>query len=732
MKLLLALLGMLSVITKPGFAQDGLDGFLELPLLQGIIELDGILDEPVWSEAVPLRMVAAVPVYGVEPSEATEVLVGYDHAFLYVAGRFNDSAPASARVGSLTRDRPGSDDAFELVLDTYGDNENAVGFATNPAGVRIDFSVANDGEQIVPNLPAYDLAWNTFWEVETRIADDGWTMEMQIPLSSLRFQEVDGDVSMGLIARRTIARKNEEITFPGIPPELNGSYRKPSLGTTVVLRGVTPSRPVYLTPYVLTGRQQGEQMAGSGGLLGTEALDLDLGLDLKYGLADNLVMDLTLNTDFAQSEADAEQVNRGRFSLFFPEKRQFFLERAGVFDFTGLGRVRLFHSRRIGLSEDGIPTRILGGGRIVGRLGEWDMGMLTMQTAASTNTLAENFSVFRLRRRTINPGSYAGLMFTSRVPVEGGSSFAYGVDGTIHFGGQTYASGSISQSLSGGRGSLESTAGVVSFERRSRSGFSHSQSLGWTGADYNPSVGFVDRRGIARYDGAVDYLWIPGSDNAVYRHGPGIEVLGISRIDGGLESVEIAPAWQILWKSGVSVDLEANALYEDVTKPFALGDATIPRGQYSFASIRGFVTLPSRWPVSSRIYGRYGQYFDGHWSVFILAPFWRVSQHFELGLDYERTRAKFPERGERFDSDVLRLRAFGAVNAALSVSAFVQYNSLSERISADTRIRYNFAEGRDLFIIYNEGLTVDPTTHRLRALGERSILLKLSYTLILG
>jgi hypothetical protein len=709
-----------------------LDAAVELPHLQGLIELDGIPDETAWQEAVKLRMVGAVPVYGAEPSETTEVIVGYDESFLYVAGRFHDSASASLRVGSLTRDRPGNDDGFELVLDTYADNENAVGFATNPAGVRVDFTVANDGEPVVPNRPSDDPAWNTFWDVETRIAEDGWTMEMRIPLSSLRFQVVADEVSMGLIARRTIARKNEEVTFPPIPPEWSGSYRKPSLARKVVLRGITSSRPVYLSPYVVAGRKHPRQTSGLDGLPAANDLDVDLGIDAKYGLADNLVLDLTLNTDFAQSEADAEQVSRGRFSLFFPEKRQFFLERAGIFDFTGLGNVRLFHSRRIGLSEDGIPVSIIGGGRLVGRVGEWDLGMLDMQTAASATTPSENFGVFRVRRRTFNAASSAGLMITSRIPGEGPSSVSLGLDGTVHFGGRTYAGGSVSQSRSGGRGSLASTAGVFQFERRSGNGFSYSQSLGWTGSDYNPGVGFVDRGGIARFDGAVDYLWILDGDNSLYRHGPGIEVLGISRLGGGLESVEIAPAWQLLWKSGVSVDLEANGHYEDVAVPFQLGDATIPRGQYRFVSIRSYVTLPSTWPVSSRFYARYGQYYDGQWSFIIVAPYWRPSQHLELGVDYERTRAEFPNREERFDSDVVRFRAHGAMNRALSLSVFVQYNSLSERLSADTRLRYNFAEGRDLFIIYNEGLTVDPTTHRLRALGERSILLKLSYTLIQG
>jgi hypothetical protein len=355
-----------------------------------------------------------------------------------------------------------------------------------------------------------------------------------------------------------------------------------------------------------------------------------------------------------------------------------------------------------------------------------------MQTAATTDIPSENFGVVRIRRRTFNAGSYAGLMFTGRIPADGESSLAFGVDGTVHFGGQTYARGSFAQSLRGGQGDLNSTAGIVAFERRAGSGLSYTQSFGWTGSSFDPGIGFVDRDGIFRYDGAADYLWVLDRDNALYRHGPGIEVLALTRTDGGLESLEIAPAWQIRWKSGVNLDLEANFAVEDVAEPFELGETTIPGGRYQFTSIRGFLTLPPTWRFSSRMYARYGQYFDGRWLLIALRPFWRASEHLEIGLDYERTRAEFHEREARFDSDILRLRAHGALDRSLSMSAFVQYNSLTKRLSADARVRYNFAEGRDLYIIYSEGLRVDNVTRRLHTLGERSILVKFSYAMIYG
>jgi hypothetical protein len=289
------------------------DNPLARPRLPEPLVLDGVPDESAWDAGAPLQMVAAVPVFGSEPSETTEVHIGHDDEYLWVAGRFADSSPEGMRVGSLTRDRPGDDDAFEIVLDTYGDNENAVGFSTNPAGIRIDFSVSNDGEPIVANRPSDDPAWDTFWDVETAVTEHGWTMEMRIPLSSLRFQDSEGQVTMGIIARRTIARKNEEITYPEIPPEWSGSYRKPSLGAKVTLTDVTSTRPVYVSPYMISGLQQYEESRTTDGLFSYRDLNVDTGLDVKYGLAETFP---SIPTSLSQRPMRSRSIGGGSVCSF--------------------------------------------------------------------------------------------------------------------------------------------------------------------------------------------------------------------------------------------------------------------------------------------------------------------------------------------------------------------------------------------------------------------------------
>lgn len=705
--------------------------------LTGPVVLDGRIDEEAWRDVPPLPMVMSGPLYGAAPSQRTEVRVAYDERFMYVAGVFSDDQPGGVRSRSLTRDRWGDGDLFELIVDGYNDNENGTGFATNPAGVRIDFSISRDAESAGGSAnPAVNTAWDAPWDVETVREPHGWTVEMRIPLSTLRFQSgPDGRVTMGLLARRYIARNNEHVTFPAIPERWAGGFQKPSLAHEVVLEGVRSTRPVYVTPFAVVGasrRHEPRETADAPAYVGH--VDREIGMDLKYALADNLVLDLTANTDFAQAEADALQVNLTRFNLFFPEKRAFFLERAGVFNFQTRGNDRLFHSRRIGLGPDGRALRILGGARLVGRVGEWDIGALDMQTATSGETPSENFGVVRLRRRVLNESSYAGAMVTSRGGAGDPLRLGYGMDAQIQFGGSGYLSASFAQTSTGSATRLGSTAGVLSLERRSRSGLGLSQAVSWTGGQYDPPVGFVSRRGILLHESSADFTFNAPPEASLLRFGPGIEtVLVVREDDRSVESVELAPFWSFTWKSGLYVDLEANVHMEDVREPFNLGETTIPVGRYWFRSARFFTSLPRTWTFNSRLYFRYGQFYDGDWTLLIVNPYIQPWEHLQLGVDFQRTDATFPGRGP-FRVDLLRIRADVAFTRRISGGAFLQYASTSATAAANARLRYNFGEGRDLYIVYNEGLNVpdgaaDPP---LPLSDSRHLLLKVTYTLPAG
>ncbi|MEX1013825.1 MAG: DUF5916 domain-containing protein, partial [Candidatus Paceibacterota bacterium] len=285
------------------------------------ITLDGLSDEGAWESVKPFPMVMYEPIFRAEPTERTVMMASYDDDYIYFAMRAYDSNPEGIRGNVLIRDRFGSDDYFEVMIDTFNDNENAMVFTTNPNGIRRDVAISNDATGPVGSWLNVDF--NTFWDTAVTVNDEGWFAEMRIPFSSLRFQDQDGRVIMGLSLNRIIVRKTERAIYPAIEPNTNFAHLKPSRMQKIVLEGVESQRPVYISPYVLGGVERvSEEVSDGSGYKFNYNRMTEAGLDVKYGLTNNLTLDLTLNTDFAQVEADDQQVNLSRFSLFFPEKRQ--------------------------------------------------------------------------------------------------------------------------------------------------------------------------------------------------------------------------------------------------------------------------------------------------------------------------------------------------------------------------------------------------------------------------
>jgi hypothetical protein len=363
--------------------------------------------------------------------------VAYDDNFLYVAGWLYDSDPKRIQELTFKRDDFGASDWFGIGLDTFSDKENALAFYTTPTGNRIDATNKNDAQ----GDDWLSYSWNTFWYCATSRTPEGWFAEFKIPLSSLRYQDKNGRVVMGMAINRRIARKNEYNTFPLISNQWGfTSQFKPSQMQPIVFENLRPRTPVYVTPYLLGGLSSVPQInADLTAYQLQHTATFNAGLDMKIGLTSNLTADLTINTDFAQVEADDQQVNLTRFNLFFPEKRLFFQERASIFNFSFGGVNQLFYSRRIGLN-DGQRIPILAGGRVVGRIGRWDVGVLDMQTKAVGSLSSENMSVVRLRRRVLNQNSYIGLMTTSRLGTDGHANVAYGIDGIFRVYKQNFLS----------------------------------------------------------------------------------------------------------------------------------------------------------------------------------------------------------------------------------------------------------------------------------------------------
>ncbi|MDZ4702218.1 MAG: DUF5916 domain-containing protein [Rhodothermales bacterium] len=681
-------------------------------------------------------------------TEHTEIRIGYDDQFLYVSGKMFDSEPAGIRANSMYRDLYSGDDTFALIVDTFNDRENALWFMTTPNGIRLDLAISNDGEmggggtnRAAPFGRNVSSSWNTYWDVATTRTAEGWFAEMRIPFSSLGFQDRNGVVEMGISAHRYIARKNERHVFPAVPPNWMQAFLKPSLFQAVRLRGARSQRPLYVTPYAAGGLSQVNALNpdGTAYVRGDDATG-DVGVDLKYNLTSNLTLDLTVNTDFAQAESDDEQVNLTRFSLFFPEKRQFFQERAGLFDFRTQGRDdRLFNTRQIGLYE-GQTIPIIAGARMVGRVGKWDMGLIDMQTARHTLLPSENFGVFRFRRQVLNANSYGGGMFTSRLGEDGSSNYAYGLDAIVRVGAAEYMeikwAQSFDDSTNNGRGYAPSQTGYgrARIERRGVIGLSYIALVTWQGADFNPGIGFVSRTDFVQPFFRVSYGWFAGESSRIRSLRPGLFAnTYVRNADGVLESGMYQAEFEMLMKSGDMHTLQIETAYEDLREPVDFPENTlVPAGDYLYPSVQWEFRMRDGSLLRTNAQVTAGAFFDG-WNVGIQAePTWNVSRLLELGATYQFNRVRFPERQEEFYVHLARVRAQLGFTTRMSLSTFLQYNTSTDSFTSNFRFRYNFREGSDLWLVYNEGRFTDryAVTPILPELDFRTVLVKYTYTFI--
>ncbi|MFQ6113926.1 MAG: DUF5916 domain-containing protein [bacterium] len=705
-----------------------------LSRIGGTVTLNGLSDEPAWEGIEPLPVVMHMPNFGGEPSERTEIFIAYDDDYLYVAGRLFDSQPSGIQAPSKKRDDLKlSNDWFGIIIDSFNDKENALGFFTTPSGLRLDLTVYNDAQGDFP----VNVSWNTFWDVAAVRTIDGWFAEMRIPFSSLRFQDREGRVVISLIAWRWIARKNESAIFPAIPPKWGWwSQIKPSQAQEVMLDGVHSRKPLYITPYLLGGSGQSFELNNAE--TAYRRIDdpaRDVGLDIKYGFTSNITLDITVNTDFAQVEADDQQINLTRFSLFFPEKRLFFQERSSTFDFNFGGFNRLFYSRRIGIHE-GKSVPIYGGARLVGRVGTWDLGFLNMQTAPIEDLSSENFSVLRLRRRVFNPFSYVGGIVTSRMSTDGTYNTAYGLDGIFRLFRDDYLMLNWAQSFENGREwnivSLEPVRMRVNWERRTIKGISYNLSYSQSGDDYNPGIGFEMRDNYTRFGNSVLYGWIPGKESSLLRHQISVNgFLFLRNTDRSIESAIIGPGWEFTTKSGYSGEIAANIDYEDLREPFSLSDnIEVPAGQYTFYGLNGEFSTPMGKLFFTRAKFDAGFFYDG-WRVTLgMFPQWNISSELELSSMYEFNRVTFPDRDQRFTAHIGRLRALVMLSTRFSVTAFIQYNSAIDVVITNIRFRYNPREGNDLYLVYDEGMNTDRYREEpaLPFTSSRTVMLKYTYT----
>jgi hypothetical protein len=705
--------------------------------LEHPIVFDGVPDEKAWEQLEPFPLITHAPVFGDPPPEKSVIRMGYDEQYVYVSGLLYVSEPSFIQAIGKKRDMDIMSSDFCMVsFDTYNDKENSLAFGTNPLGLRFDVAISNDGTMNMDQMPV-NMDWNTFWEVKADYDKEHWHFEMLIPISSLRFQDINGLTTMGLSVLRWIPAKDELYTFPSISNEWGPtSHMKPSLYEEVVFEDLSPKRPLHIAPYILTAYEQEHELneAETDYVYG-DNYKFEPGLDIKYGINPNTVLDLTVNTDFAQVEADDQQFNLTRFSLYFEEKRKFFLERSSIFDFSMGGQNNLFYSRRIGLYE-GSPVRIWGGARLNARFGDWDIGLLDLQTASFEDLPSENFGVFRLKKRVFNNYSYVGGMLTSRIGVDGRYNIAYGLDAVVRVFGDDYLTIRMAQTLhdsvENNPFSMDPTSITVDWDRRRQEGLSYSLGMTYSGTGFEPGIGFEMIDDFIASAPSLQWTWISPDDSWLQSHNIRLFNYMFYRVpDYSLMIYNLSPAWNFTSKNSWMGMIGPVYRIDQLEEEFEIADTVIvPVGRYRSLSGQLMLMTPGTSTFYSIIMFEGGGYFDGYKLSPSIEPKWNIGPSVELGGLYRFDLVRFPDRDQQLNNHIAGFRALYMFSTKLSLSAFVQYNTAIHKVISNIRFRYNPREGTDLYIVFNEGRNtwLDREVPNLPVYDQRNITLKFTYT----
>ena len=666
------------------------------------IEIDGHIDEDAWRSAEPLTdFVQQLPATGALATHATIVRVLYDDAQLYVSAVCRQRK-GDIIVAGLERDfNSGNSDIFGLTLDTFLDRRSSFLFLVNPGGAVRDEQTFNDSRQVVD-------AWEGIVRAKTTVTDTAWFVEIAIPFRTLRFARSSAPQSWGVNFIRRVRFINETSYWAPLDRQYR-VHRMSKAGTLTDLDGLTPGRNLTIKPYALAGHSRGSQVPPTS--LGSR---YDAGLDLKYGLTSRLTLDLTTRTDFSQVEVDQEQVNLTRFSQFFPERRDFFIENSGSFTFgdvternyrmgASLSDFTFFNSRRIGLTRDGRPIPILGGGRLTGRAGPYEVGLLNMQTdtfdGGSLTTAAENFTAARLKRNVFGK-SDVGLMVLNRQATSGGGAYnrSWGADANIRLFDVMVINSYLTASEAPGKTS-DGTAGRVSVAWRDRF-WDASTFFKRVDDTFDPGMGFIRRRAV-EHSFATLGIHSRRAIPHIQELNPYVEVDYITNLDRLLETRTLSAGLVVAMQPDGQFDAEVRDQYERVPKAFEIspGDTVRP-GPYAWREATAGYTSSGARPLSGNVRVTAGDFYDGSRRSIAIGTTWRPRYDVVVETSVQHNIVNLPQ--DSFDADVGYVRVRYSWSTALFGSAFVQYNAQTKQLVTNARINLRYAPMSDVFLVYTE------------------------------
>jgi hypothetical protein len=734
-----------ALLCSPALAQTPITTTEVRPALQAMripagsaVELDGSLDDAVWARATPITQFRQQePVEGGEPSEPTEIRVLYDDEALYIGAMLYDANPEGILAYQRQRDAGlGTDDRFMWIISTFDDNRTGYFFETNPAGLL--------GDGLIEGGGGFNKRWNGLWNMRTRILENGWSAEIRIPFSTLNFDPAL--TAWGINFQRTIRRHNEEILWNGWRRN-EGLFRPVHTGQLQGLSGLSQGRGIELKPFVNASTNSGP---AAGAARGSEAT---AGIDISYSLTPSLRTALTINTDFAETEVDNRQVNLTRFPLRFPEQREFFLEGSGVFSLSGADP---FFSRRIGL-VDGQEVPIDYGGRLGGQVGNYELGLYQVRTGAtelergdgSTRPwAAEDFTVGRVKRSLFQQ-SHVGLIYTRRASdrVAGaaaledrhtvGADFDFftsqflgrynaQVEGFLLYHTDPLAGGDLSASQRRARG-----IDLAFPNDLWRLSSSHRE----FGEQWDPALGFVERRGFRRHAPTLTFAPRPERWESIRQTEHEIEFEYLTDLDDRLltRNLEITPL-QINFESGDRVGFEIGRNFERLDRTFAVygsGEDAIRilPGDYDSDSWSIDASSAGRRMLSGTLEFEHSEFWGGERDTLDVSGTIRSRGGMQLTTTYQHNEVSLPQ-GD-FDTNLVRLSWAWNLSPWTSLTGNVQYDDLSEMVGVYARLRWTVQPGNDVFLVWSNNWLYDdgPLADSRFSTLSRGGALKFNYTL---
>lgn len=660
------------------------------------ITVDGQLDEAAWQRApVATDFIQKQPYEGEPATEKSEVYFLYDHEALYIGAVLYNSRMPDLVTNELKRDffPPQAGDLFTVLLDTFHDGRNSYAFETNPGGAKRELQSFDQGRLINTN-------WDTVWHVKTSVLENSWIVEMAIPFKSLRFPKGESQV-WGLQIEHFIRAKNEDTYWTTIPRQFI-LFDMTYAGELHGLQGLDPGESLRVTPFVVSTIEW-ETRPGQAGF----DTDWDGGVDVKYGIGTGLVLDVSYRTDFSQVEVDEQQINLTRFSLFFPEKRVFFLENAGFFQIgdriprspRGITDILPFFSRRIGLSDEGEVIRLLGGARLTGKIGRTQLGVFDIQTQDHLGQGKNNYAVARVSREIFSNSSIGGFFFNRDSSLPDNYNRVTGIDAKFNFFARrmdinTYLMKSYSPNV---KGDDEAARVAVTWKTNKQDVLLTATTIG---NNFRNDVGFTARTGVRIYAGQAAQKFRP---QATYRwvreYVPQLNYDLLTDQRGRMLTRFVTPGFNFNFSEGSTLSAKHDFRFERLLGPFQIHPSTtIPPGDYTFGSTRIAFTRNASHRFSGDTSYSWGSFFDGNIKGWELAARFRQSEHMAVSAKHTRRVVTLPHGN--FSVDLSSIRLDHSFNTRAFLNAFVQYNSQLSSVVTNIRFNFIYRPLSNLFLVY--------------------------------